>query len=162
MPELVCGFTGYRTEKLPYPESDPRFYALYQRIRETVYALCGQGYTRFISGFAQGCDQLFALAVIRAKENYPHIILEAAIPFAGQADRWERSKRLRYSRLLALCDVRTCISKQYFQGCYHKRNRYIVQHSDCMLAVYDGQTGGTAWTLAYARAQGVPVRQILP
>ena len=39
----------------------------------------------------------------------------------------------------------------YSSGCYHARNRYLVDHADSVLALYNGSTtGGTAYTVKYA------------
>lgn len=45
---------------------------------------------------------------------------------------------------------------------YQIRNKYIVDHSDRMVAFYDGRgSGGTYNTINYARAQGRPLETIL-
>jgi uncharacterized phage-like protein YoqJ len=42
-----------------------------------------------------------------------------------------------------------------------KRNRYMVDHSSRVIAVYDGRsTGGTASTVKYSYTQGCIVRNI--
>ena len=38
-----------------------------------------------------------------------------------------------------------------------RRNRYMVDRSSLVLAVYDGMLGGTMYTLTYAMRQGVRV-----
>ena len=46
------------------------------------------------------------------------------------------------------------ISRRYTQGCYHQRNRYLVDHADALLAVYNGlPEGGTAYTVKYAHSR---------
>ena len=42
------------------------------------------------------------------------------------------------------------------------RNRYLVNNADLLLAAYDGQPGGTAMTIGYAKANGVTVQIIQP
>lgn len=43
------------------------------------------------------------------------------------------------------------------------RDRMIVDAADCLFACYDGRkTGGTFYTLAYARKQGKPVTILSP
>ena len=43
-----------------------------------------------------------------------------------------------------------------------RRNRYMVDHSALMIAVYDGTAGGTRRTLEYALRQKVPFVDIQP
>ncbi len=44
------------------------------------------------------------------------------------------------------------VSREYSKGCMLERNRYLVDHAACLLAVYNGEwRGGTAMTVRYAR-----------
>ena len=44
-----------------------------------------------------------------------------------------------------------------------RRNRYMVDHSGLLLAVYDGSpTGGTCFTIRYALQRGVPYIELRP
>ena len=99
---------------------------------------------------AEGCDLYFCEAVMLLREEHPEIIIEAAIPFAGQTERWPRAQRERYDRLLSSCDKVTVLQEEYTPGCMMKRNRYMVDHAQLVIACYDGQTGGTLNTLRYA------------
>ena len=51
----------------------------------------------------------------------------------------------------------TVLNETYAPGCFHQRNRYMVDKADCVIAVWDGTPGGTGYTVAYAREKGVPV-----
>ena len=58
--------------------------------------------------------------------------------------------------LLDQCDLETVVQHTYTPGCMGRRNRYMVDRSSLLLAVYDGiPRGGTMNTLAYAMRQGV-------
>ncbi len=49
-------------------------------------------------------------------------------------------------------DLRYYVNREYHKDCMLERNRYLVEHSNCLLAVYDeAQRGGTAATVNYAR-----------
>ena len=43
-----------------------------------------------------------------------------------------------------------------------RRNHYLVDNADLLLAAYDGQPGGTAMTCELARQYDVPVLTIQP
>ena len=43
-----------------------------------------------------------------------------------------------------------------------RRNHYLVDNADLLLAAYDGQPGGTAMTCKLARRYDVPVMKIKP
>ena len=152
MPALCCAFTGHRAQKLPwrYDESDPRCLDLKQRIYDTVEAVNSAGFTRFICGMAEGCDLYFCQSVLELRSEHSEIRLEAAVPFSGQAEKWPRRERERYERLLSECDKVTVLQEEYSPGCMMRRNRYMVDHADLVIACYDGQSGGTLNTLRYA------------
>ncbi|MBR0282920.1 MAG: hypothetical protein IJQ81_15270 [Oscillibacter sp.] len=44
------------------------------------------------------------------------------------------------------------MQKEYSEGCMLERNRFMVDHVDMLLAVYNGEwRGGTAATVRYAK-----------
>ena len=63
--------------------------------------------------------------------------------------------------MLAACDEVKVFSERYNRGCYFVRNRYMVDESSRVIAVYDGRSnGGTVFTMQYARAKGRAVHVI--
>ena len=120
-----------------------------------------QGYRHFICGMAQGADMYFGEAVLALREKHPDVTLEAAIPCEEQAARWKERDRNRYFGLVERCDLETMVQHRYTSGCMQRRNRYMVDRSSLVLAVYDGMLGGTMYTLTYAMRQGVRVVTIL-
>ena len=94
METKVCCVTGHRdipTDRAVYVE---------QALRREVLAAIEDGYTRFISGFAEGTDLMFAAIVAEQKEYIPNLYLEAALPYAGRcsgsAVRKRSKKCLRF------------------------------------------------------------------
>ena len=159
-----CSFTGYRPQKMPFgfDESDPRCIDFKARLHDALEELIGKGFAHFISGGAMGMDMYAAEAVLELKETYPWIILEMVSPFDDQAKRWEPEYQSRHELLFAAADIVTATSHPYTRGCLFKRNRYLVDNADLLLAAYDGQPGGTRMTVEYARETGIPVQCITP
>ena len=159
-----CAFTGYRPQKMPFgfDENDPRCIDFKHRLYDTIEDLIGKGYAHFISGGAMGMDMFAAEIVLELKDKYPWIYLEMASPFDGQADKWTPQYQARHERLFAEADKVTATSHEYTKSCMFKRNRYLVDNADLLLAAYDGQPGGTAMTCDYARKIGVPIQTIMP
>ena len=162
--ERTCCFTGHRPEKLPWGknEQDSRCCLLKERIRDAVLSAYENGMRHFICGMARGCDLYFAEIVVELRQERPDITLEAAIPWPGQCDGWEQATRERWQKLLAVCDMETMVQRSYDPGCMLRRNRYMVDHSSLVIAVYDGTNGGTRRTLEYAIRQRVPFVDIHP
>ena len=157
-PETTCCFSGHRPPRLPWgdDEADPRCLALKARLGQVLEDAWAQGYRHFLCGMAQGTDLYFCQAVVDLRARHPEITLEAAIPFAGQADCWPEGDRLRRLALLDQCDLETVVQHAYTPGCMGRRNRYMVDRSSLLIAVYDGiPQGGTMNTLAYAMRKGV-------
>ena len=162
--ETTCCFTGHRPEKLPWGENehDPRCAALKRWLDEQVVECCRLGVDHFLCGMARGADLYFCESVLKAKEAWPLIRLEAAVPCRTQADHWPEAEQARYRQLLEKCDLVTLVQEAYTPGCMMRRNRYMVERSKRIIAVYDGYPGGTRNTLAYAMRQGLEVRILDP
>lgn len=125
-------------------------------LRQEILVAIENGYTHFISGFASGADLMFAETVVELKDRYP-ITLEAAIPYPGRM----KTPDVDFQRLIRCCEVVKVHSERYFKGCFMRRNRYIVDASQRVIAIYDGkETGGTAATVRYALNKGLQICMI--
>jgi len=127
-----------------------------------VVAASEEGKRHFICGMARGCDFYFAEIVLELRRSRPDITLEAAIPCDSQSRGWKLAERMRWEDLVALCDMETLVQERYTPDCMLRRNRYMVDHSSLVIAVYDGTNGGTRRTLEYALRQKVPFLDISP
>lgn len=140
----ICCVTGHRD----LPASVETI--IRSELRQEVLVAIEDGYTHFISGFASGADLMFAEIVSELKNRYP-ITLEAAIPHPGRMKTPDET----FQRLIGCCDVVKVCSERYFKGCYMVRNRYMVDASQLVIAVWDGrESGGTAATVRYAERCG--------
>jgi len=157
--ESTCCFTGHRPDKLPWGgrEDDPRCLALKDRLARALERTYEAGTRHFMCGMARGCDLYFAEAVLALRESGREVTLEGVRPCESQADRWPAGERERYQRILDRCDYETLIQHSYDRWCMMRRNRYMVDRSARIIAVYNGvPKGGTAQTLAYALQKGLP------
>lgn len=131
---------------------DTRCAALKQALAGKIIELVEAGYTDFLSGMAEGADTWAALAVLALKKENPALKLHGILPWEGQADGWSTSARERYFSILEQADEVVYVSREYREGCMLERNRYLVDHAACLLAVYNGEwRGGAAMTVRYAR-----------
>lgn len=157
--ESTCCFTGHRPDKLPWrdDEKDPRCVALKERLTAAVEEAYDKGMRHFICGMARGADFYFCEAVLALRERRPGVTVEAALPCEEQAARWKERDRNRYFSLVAQCDYETMVQHHYDKGCMLRRDRYMVDRSAMIIAVYGGVLGGTMYTLAYAMKKGLEV-----
>ena len=160
--QLKCAFTGHRENKLApdWSEDSNSCRELKQLIFDAVENVYQSGVYYFICGMAQGCDLYFAEAVLKLAKEHPDIVLEAAIPYAGQADHWHFDVRRRYEDILSHCHKRTVLQQHYSRDCMMRRNRYMVDSSSVLIAVYNGSPGGTRNTMLYAMRQGLEIIEI--
>lgn len=171
----VC-FTGHRPKSIfsikTYDESRRKDYQeIVDRIADFVCGMAEKGYTRFISGGAQGFDQLAFWAVHKAKQKYPHIVNDVYIPFKGQESRWTNTglfSQKEYRQMLKLADhVYVCvqdIDARDFKAVTRAlmyRNKCMVNDSGYVLGQFEDDSwqdntkkSGTADCLRYAKAAG--------
>lgn len=161
----TCCFTGHRPQSLPFRfnEQDERSTRLKQLLREEIERqIVEEGVTHFISGMAIGVDMYAAEIVLELKAKYPQITLESAIPCETQAVKWSSALRERYYMIASKCDKETLIQQRYTADCMHKRNRYMVDSSDTVIAVWNGTPSGTGKTVKYAEEQKKTIVVINP
>lgn len=153
----TCCFTGHRPEKLPWgnQESHPHCVALKESMAAQLEEMYQKGYRHFLCGMARGADFYFCDAVLELRERRSGVTLEAVIPCEEQAARWSERERERWFSLVERCDGETMLQHHYDKGCMLRRNRYLVDHSSMLIAVYDGMLGGTMYTLSYAMKRGL-------
>ena len=151
----TCCFTGHRPDKLPggLDERDPRCAALKYSLARELEGLYQRGFRHFISGMAMGCDLYFAEAALELRAQHPGLTVEGAVPCPPQADRWPDELRRRWRDILDRCDLETVVQRHYDRWCMHRRDRYMVDRSAAVLAVFDGSPGGNQYTLNYAMDQ---------
>ncbi len=156
--EVTCAFTGHRPQSLPwgYSEFAPSFLAARERLRRELCLAVGSGYKIFLTGMAVGADQMFASLVIELIDGGEEIELRAAVPCRTQASRWTEPQKARYWDILSRCSEIEVLQDEYSAGCMQRRNRWMVDRSGLLIALWNGSpSGGTAGTLRYAREKGL-------
>ena len=146
----VC-FTRHR--KIP-PE---RMEALVRRLKTIVIQLIDDGYLYFCAGGALGFDTLAAQIILDLKSDYPQIQLILVLPCLSQADNWSSADKVIYEKIKASADKVVYTSMEYTRGCMHVRNRHLVNNSSVCICYLTEDTGGTAYTVKYAKAKNLRV-----
>lgn len=147
-----AAFTGHRF----YDFSQRRF--IEERLTSAISEAHDHGIRNFISGFALGIDLMAAQLVQSLKCNLPGISLTAAIPFEGQAERYNIYDKRVYRRLLEQADKVIVLSDCYYPRCFLDRDEFMVENASYLIAYYDGcEKGGTYYTVKKARARGIPI-----
>jgi len=151
MTEKTVCFTGHRPKNLGFSEDDLKYQAIKEKIKELVSSLIeNENAIHFISGMALGIDLCDAQIVIDLKIDYPQITLEAAVPNKNQTLKWRKEDKKAYNQILLNCDKISVLQDSYTLNCYMKRNKYMVDKSDFVIAVWNGSKCGKGNTVKYA------------
>jgi uncharacterized phage-like protein YoqJ len=162
-----CCFTGHRPEHLPWGREETRRDCgdFYLRLWQATEELLHRGCRLFYVGMARGVDMMAAQIVLGLREAQPHrgLRLIAVCPYARQPAHWGAQDRRLHQLILALADEVVVLEEAYSPGCFHRRNRYMVDRCAFVIAGYDGATrGGTSYTVDYARRRGREIRFVPP
>ena len=163
---VTCAFTGRRPQALPWgtDDGDPRARSFAAEVRDLIEDTYNQGYRNFICGMAQGFDLLVCEQLILLKKTHcPDMIIVAAIPGKDQYKSWEPDQVERYEACLKHCDVKRVLAQFCNAESYHKRNRWMVDNANRLIACWEGEpSGGTGRTVGYADTHGVEIVKIWP
>lgn len=145
-------FTGHRKILGSYYNTDnptTEWAMLKGRLCSVINTFMTENITTFYSGMAIGVDTVAAEAVLSVRK--PGVRLVAAVPFPAQPSKWISSAKANYNRILSLCDeVQVVNPDPYELWKMHARDRFMVDNSSYVIAVWDGRPGGgTYYTLKY-------------
>jgi hypothetical protein len=114
-----------------------------------------------LSSLASGSDQLFAQIALELQ-----FAVTAVIPMQGYERLFKGAALVEYRRLLSRCTICELASDGSPQENFFAAGKYIVDHSDIIIAVWDGQPsrglGGTADVVSYAHSRGRSLVHIDP
>ena len=147
----VCAFTGHRN--LAGTDFD-------EHLLERVGAdLVKTGTTRFLCGMAVGFDMKAAQAVLELKGEYD-IQLVACLPCTNQSERFSARSKALYHEILGQCDEMIVLGEEYTRGCMQRRDRYLVDNCDVLVSFLRKNSGGTYYTVNYARKSNKKVIEL--
>lgn len=109
---------------------------------------------------ARGVDIWAGEIVLDLRDGGLPIHLIAASPYRGFEKRWPRGWQERYAAILNQADLVRFICSGYSRESFQRRNEGMVDHSTRVIAVYNGQPGGTRNTIQYAQRERICVRVV--
>lgn len=147
----ICAFSGHRNLRgLDFDNN------LLDRV---IYGLIRTGTKEFLCGMAMGFDLTAAQSVLSFKENYD-IKLTACLPCSNQSDTFSSGAKQIYENILNECDEIITLAPEYFKGCMHERDRFMVDRADTLVCFLRRNSGGTFYTVNYAKKGGKKIIEL--
>ena len=152
MTEKTCCFTGHKN--LTQEQAIEALHLLIKRVNELTI----EGYTHFISSFANDIDVLLAQIIGSFRYKNKDLILEAVIPIENKLNSLDK---IKYA--LMFYNKVTVIQEQCGPECFQKRNKYMIDNSDVVVALWDEKTSKETYNAVnYARSQGKEIIRMSP
>ena len=172
--KTMC-FTGRRPKDLlGYNRDD--YLPMMEAIKECLREHIKNGYTTFISGGAQGFDQLAFWAVNALKREGHEIKNIVYVPFNGQERIWAKEglfSQAQYKQMLSKADEIVIVTegevndKASIVKALYERNHKMVADADAVFGLFPDMSwqeksvkGGTAECLRYSMKQNKPIFQL--
>lgn len=166
----TIAFTGKRPKDLYGYENSTQYAVLFDHLVKYLHHLyLHENVRKFISGGAQGFDQIafWAVETLKSKYNCNDIINAVHIPFIGQESRWAKTGLFSQEEYCWMTDradelkiVNRNVDTSNFKNvakALNDRNESMVDDADIVFGLFDVVTadfhsskGGTANCLRYA------------
>ena len=151
-----CAFTGHRPRSFSfeYDENSEEFLELRTKIKNTIIQVCNSGCRKFYCGMAEGVDLWCGEIVLELKDSFnPPLEICAVVPFISQPATMTPSNQKRYRKIMEASSERFLVSRNFTKACYQKRNYYLVDSTDALIAVFKAgeERSGTGQTIRYAK-----------
>lgn len=171
-------FTGRRPKDIHGYDKDA-YAPIIAYLGQVLESLYQNSFRNFISGGAQGFDQLAFWTVDLLKKQHKDIMNRVYVPFPKQPSRWAKYglfSQKEYHDMLTVADEARILNpdpdpKKGFGtivGLLHGRNHVMVGDADLVIAFLTGDNidwrnakGGTAECIRYAVSQNKPILSII-
>lgn len=150
--DLGLCFSGHRPEMLP--QTPEGMGLLDRKLHEELMGSHLEGHHIYYTGMCRGFDLLATQHLLYLGKK---IELIAVVPFLGQEKSWTWQERNLYVEILDRASQVITLHQSYQKGCYHERNRYMVDRCRTLVGYCDSNRGGTYYTMNYARKKGLKV-----
>ena len=171
MDEPACAFVGHHPMRFDfgYNEEEPLCIIIKKAMKSQILVLYQSG----VKAFYTDCDLLVGLwageLVLELMEEHPDdhdLYLCCVMPYEEQSKKWPECFRDRYFDLTAKSSYNELVSTQETDKCRQLSGRFLVDHAEYLISVYDSgnvtRMENAAYTMAYARRKGRQIIYINP
>ena len=170
-PIKTISFIGHRPGKLGGYRPNPISIWVKQALNAAIEKTIENRVYRFICGGSLGADQWAAESVVQIRDQATGksyqgrsgIELIIAQAFPSQSQNWPQENRWQYDKLLQKADQILAVDDDPYEAWKdHRRNIWLAENSDAMIAVWDGEPGRVSVPIGHAKGLKKPVLVIDP
>jgi uncharacterized phage-like protein YoqJ len=171
MGEISCAFVGHHPMRFDfgYNEEEKLCVMIKKALKSQILALYQNG----VKSFYTDCELLVGLwageLVLELMDKYPNddkLYLCCVMPYEEQPRKWPECYRDRYFDIIAKSSYNKLISAQETDKCHQQCGRFLIDHSQYVIAVYDNSNiirmEIAAYTMAYAKKKERKIIYINP
>ena len=148
---MTCCFTGHRDIPAGSEET------IWKAVDACLRPLIKQGVRYFGVGGAIGFDMLIAEKLLELRVQNAQIKIILVLPFREYQSYWTSAQRSRAALVERCADKIVYCCDHPSKGAFLMRDRHLVDCSAYCIGYCTRAAGGTAYTLRYAKAQGLAV-----
>lgn len=119
-------------------------------VSEVVVRYAENGFDTFLCGMAPGFDLLCGEIINSLKKEGVKIRLVCCIPYENSKKSFSKKDRELFDEVAAFADDRIVLSKTYYNGCFHARDKFMVDNASVVISYKTRDNSGTGFTTAYA------------
>jgi uncharacterized phage-like protein YoqJ len=148
---MKIAVTGHRLNRLGGYDNQPNVDLFAIKIIKDAINQFDKPY--LITGMAIGWDIAIAKACIKLSVPF-----HAHLPFNGQESKWPAHVQKEYNKILKHADQTTIVCDGgYAAYKMQERNKSMVDESDIIVALWNGEPSGTGNCIKYAESNDVKV-----
>lgn len=148
-----AALTGHRPDRLGYSKDTYETTDWIRMIDWLKLKIKENSITDVYCGMADGCDIAYGIAALQLKEEGYSVRLHCVLPCKNynSSNKW-------YYPLNKVADEWVVLSEEFYKGCDNVRDQYMVDHSDKLFAIWDGNKSGGVWsTIRKAQKKGINI-----
>ena len=103
--------------------------------------------------------------MLELRDSYdPPLEINAVVPYLSQPEKMTSMNQNRYRKIMEASKERFLVARDYHRLCYQKRNYFLVNSCDVLIAVLQSENdrSGTAQTIRMAKKKNKKVILIEP
>ena len=151
-----CAFTGHRSIPGSHEQN------LSAILDRAIFYAYEEGCRNFYTGGAIGFDTMAARKLISFRISHRDVKIIVAVPCKDQDAKWTDAQKDDYAFILSNADEIIFISEDYTADCMKKRNEYLADVCDILIAYSSRARSGSGQTVRMAKERGKEVYNLYP